>query len=64
MDSANRDGVGLDDFDDVPDLQIAIAERKLAALIDAVAAQQQQIRLLCGVIMGIYDDLEGEGPAA
>lgn len=51
-------GVGLGDFDDVPDLQIAIMERRIAALVAVVESNQEQIRLLCGAVMGLYDDME------
>ena len=50
------DEVEVDGFNDVPDLQIARLERMVDRLAANAVRQQEEITLLCGILMGLHDD--------
>lgn len=51
----------VDDFDDLPDLQIARLERKCEEMMRRMAEQDEELRLLAGILMGLYDDEANAG---
>jgi hypothetical protein len=48
------------EFDDLADMRIATLERQCREMFAQIRHNQEQIRLMCGIVMGLYEDNERE----
>lgn len=48
----------FDDFSDLADMRLATLERQVRELAGQILHNQEKIKLMCGMVVGIYEDTE------